>query len=219
MRPRVHKVAVIEDHLLQRKYAVALVQAQADLRVVFSGEDLPTFTSWLATADREAWPDLIMLDLMVDRRPDPKPETVRQLVVAGFRVVLFSALASPPLARQMIRAGAHGLIGKQDSETKILAALRTIIAGEEWVSPDLAALIAQDAKQPKLSDQEERALILYASGLSIEAVSTSIGVKTGTAKKYLQRVREKYAAVDRPLASRLDWNRVAAEDGYLVRAK
>lgn len=211
-----YRIAVIEDHLLQRKYAMALINAQPDMSVVYDGEDLPSFMTWLESTDRLARPSLVLLDLMVERGPHAKPETVRRLLATGMRVVLFSALTSPPLARRMIQSGVHGLIGKRDTESSILAALRAVLSGQWWVSPELAVLIAQDPNQPKLSDQEERALILYASGLSIDAVASSIGVRPDTAKKYLQRVRNKYAAVDRPLSSRAEWSRTAARDGYLT---
>ena len=167
------------------------------------------------SAGEESRPHLILLDLMAERGPNAKPEIVRQLVSAGFLIAVFSGVASPPLARQMVQAGVHGIIGKRDNEPKILAALRTILAGDWWVSPELAVVIAHDQRRPKLSDQEERALVLYASGLSIEAVATSLGVKPNTTKKYLQRVRDKYAAVNRPISSRLKWNQRAAEDGYI----
>jgi len=215
----VHRIAVIEDHFLQRRYASTLIGIQPDMTVTFEGEDLPQFMAWLETADETSRPELILLDLMAERGPNARPETVRQLVFAGFRVVVFSAIASPPLARQMIKAGVHGFISKRDNEQKIMAALRAIIAGDWWVSPELAVVIAHDQNRPKLSDQEERALILYASGLPLEAVSASLGVKPNTTKKYLQRVRNKYANVDRPLSSRLDWNQRAAEDGYLALAE
>lgn len=211
-----HRVAIVEDHLLQRRYATALVNAQPDMTVVYDGEDLPSFMTWLQTCDRLARPGLVLLDLMVERGPNARPETVKRLVASGVRVVLFSALASPPLARQMVHFGVSGVIGKRDNETSIVAALRAVLAGQSWVSPELAGLIAHDPDQPRLSDQEERALVLYAAGLSIESVAASIGVKPGTAKKYLQRVREKYAAVDRPVASRHELSRAAARDGYLV---
>ncbi|WP_181157579.1 response regulator transcription factor [Microbacterium sp. MYb62] len=212
-----YRVAVVEDHLLQRKYATALINAQSDMAVVYDGEDLPSFMTWLDKSARFSRPRLVLLDLMVERGPNASPEDVRRLVASGMHVVLFSALASPPLARQMIQAGASGVIGKRDSETSILAALRAVLAGESWVSPELAVLIAHDPNQPRLSDQEERALVLYASGLSIDSVAASIGVKPGTAKKYLHRVREKYAAVDRPVASREELIRAAARDGYSLR--
>lgn len=212
-----YRVAVVEDHLLQRKYATVLINAQPDMTVVYDGEDLPSFMTWLETMDRFSRPNLVLLDLMVERGPNANPEAVRRLVASGMRVVLFSALTSPPLARQLIQAGASGVIGKRDNETSILAAMRAALAGQPWLSPELAALIAHDPNQPRLSDQEERALILYASGLSIDSVAASIGVKPGTAKKYLQRVREKYAAVDRPVRSREELIRAAVRDGYLVQ--
>ncbi len=212
-----YRIAVVEDHLLQRRYATALIKAQPDMTVVYDGDDLPSFEAWLQSADRLSKPHLALLDLMVERGPDANPATVRGLVAAGIRVVLFSGLASPPLARQMIRAGASGVIGKRDNETSVLAGLRATLAGQWWVSPELAVLIAHDPKQPKLSDQEERALVLYASGLSVDSVAASIGVKPGTAKKYLQRVREKYAALDRPASTRQELIRAAARDGYLPR--
>ncbi|WP_156758956.1 response regulator transcription factor [Microbacterium karelineae] len=212
-----YRVAIVEDHLLQRRYATGLVNAQPDMTVVHDGEDLPSFMTWLESTERQSRPHLVLLDLMVERGPDACPSTVGRLVASGIRVVLFSALASPPLARQMIRAGASGVIGKRDDEATVLAALRAVLAGQRWVSPELAVLIAHDPQQPKLSDQEERALVLYASGLSIDSVAASIGVKPGTAKKYLHRVREKYSAVDRPVTSRQDLIRAAARDGYLPR--
>lgn len=211
------RIAVIEDHLLQRRYTTALINAQSDMDVVYDGEDLPSFMAWLNTIDRFSRPNLVLLDLMVERGPNANPEAARRLVASGMRVVLFSGLASPPLARQMVQAGASGLIGKRDSESSILSAIRAILVGETWVSPELAVLIALDPNQPRLSDQEERALVLYASGLSIDSVAASIGVKPGTVKKYLQRVREKYAAVDRPVKNREELIRAAFSDGYLLQ--
>lgn len=211
-----YQIAVIEDHLLQRRYATALIDAQSDMDVVYDGEDLPTFMSWLEETEPDLRPHLVLLDLMVERGPHAQPETVRQLLATGVRVVLFSALTSPPLARRMLQIGVHGLIGKRDSEVRILGALREVLIGETWISPDLASLIAQDPNQPQLSDQEERALVLYASGLPISAVASSIGVKPDTAKKYLQRIRDKYTAADRPLTSRAQWSRTAVLDGYLT---
>lgn len=83
------------------------------------------------------------------------------------------------------------------------------------MTPELATVIAGDPDRPKLSIQEERALVLYASGLTLDAVAESIGVKPDTAKQYLERVKKKYAAVGRPARTKVDLSRVALADGYL----
>ncbi|WP_134324191.1 response regulator transcription factor [Cumulibacter soli] len=210
-----HRIALIEDHLLQRRFAEKLLTGQPDMRVVFSGETLPDFMTWLGKSSPGSRPHLIVLDLLVDHQPSADPNTVRQLVRDGYLVVVLSALSSPPLVRRMILAGVNGIIGKRDSESTVVDALRRILAGEVWMTPELATVTARGAQRPTLSDQEERALILYASGCSIETVARSIGVQKNTAKKYIQRVREKYAALGRPSRNRIELHRAAAEDGYL----
>lgn len=55
-------------------------------------------------------------------------------------------------------------------------------------------------ERPKLSDQEERVLVAYASGATPDAAARRAGIKPGTAKQYLDRVKEKYRLAGRPTA-------------------
>ena len=213
--PRRRRIAIIEDHLLQRRYAERLIASQPDMSIVYSGSTLPEFMEWLSGVQAPEVPDLLVLDLTVERDDPADPIVVRKLIADGMRVILFTAMTSPPLVRQMLRVGVSGAIGKRDSEEHILLALRKVLGGSEWTSPELAAVIMQDSQRPQLSDQEERVLVLYASGLTLGAVADAIGVQPGTAKKYIQRVRLKYAEAGRPANSRSGLNRVATEDGYM----
>src|SRR5690606_3624216 len=138
-------------------------------------------------------PHLLVLDLVVDRGEDADPQVVSTLVRREIRVLVLSAMASPPLVREILRAGVHGIAGKRDTEADIVAAVWTILGGRDWITADLAAVIATDDRRPKLSGQEERALVFYASGLSLEAVAEAIGVSTHTARTYLKRIKAKYA--------------------------
>ena len=209
------RIAVVEDHLLQRKRTEELLTNQPAFSVVHSSEDLPTFVEWLRTCGPNGVPHLLILDLMVERRPNADPATVRKLIDAGVFVLVLSAMASPPLVREMIRAGVSGMVGKRDSEEDIISAVWSVLGRREWMTQELAAVIAGDERRPKLSDQEERALILYASGLTLAAVADSLGVKRDTAKTYLDRVKAKYSDVGRPVRSKVDLSRVAVVDGYL----
>lgn len=208
-------VAVVEDHLLQRKRTEELVAAQPGLRLVWSGETLPAFLAWLArsaTADR---PQLLMLDLMVERGPSATPEDIEAAIEAGIRVLVISALASPALIQRAIRAGVAGVVGKRDSEADIVTAIWSVIGGGHWMTQELASVIAGDASRPAFSEQEERVLVLYASGLTLDSVAEAIGIKPDTAKKYLNRVKVKYAAAGRPAGTKLELNEAARRDGLL----
>jgi DNA-binding NarL/FixJ family response regulator len=212
------RVAIVEDHLLQRRRTEQLIAHQDGLRVVHSCETMPEFLAWLKSADVRHRPHLLVLDLMVERQPSVDPRVVKTLVEAGMRVLVLSALASPSLVKDIIRAGVAGVVGKRDTEEDIVTAVWAVLRRGEWMTAELASVIAGDPNRPRLSIQEERTLVLYASGLTLEAVAASIGVRRDTAKQYLDRVKAKYAAAGRPVRTKVDLNRVASADGYLPQA-
>lgn len=214
-RANAWRIAVVEDHLLQRKRTEELLRAQGSFRVVHSAETLPEFVEWLAPQRSEDRPHLLILDLVVDRGVDADPDVVRAMTAAGIRVLVLSAMASPPLVRQMLRAGIAGVVGKRDSEADIISAVWSVLGRRQWMTPELAAVIAGDDSRPSLSEQEERVLMLYASGLTLDAVAAAIGVRPDTAKTYLDRIKQKYADVGRSVRSKVELSRAAMIDGYL----
>lgn len=209
------RIAIVEDHLLQRVRTEEMLVGAGRYDVVFRGESLPEFARWSESVPREQRPHLLLLDLMVDRRPSASPAQVAAMVNAGLTVLVLSAMASPSLVRQMIQAGVSGIVGKRDSEEDILAAAAAVLRGEEWMTAELASVIAGDSDRPALSMQEERALVLYASGLTMEEVGAAMNISRETAKQYLDRVKKKYTAAGMPVRTRLDYGRVAWADGYL----
>lgn len=214
--PRQWRIAIVEDHLLQRRRTEELIRAEPGLSVVHSCETMPDFLHWLATVPTEQRPHLLMLDLMVDRAPSASPVSVKKLIEAGLKVVVLSAMASPSLVRDVIQAGVGAIVGKRDAEEDIIMAVRAVLDSGHWMSQELADVIAADPQRPQLSGQEERALVLYASGLTLDAVADAIGVKPDTAKQYLERVKSKYASIGRKARTKLDLNRIALTDGYLA---
>jgi len=213
--PAYWRVAIVEDHRLQRLRTEELLTRQPGLRVVHAVETLDELVSWMAGGTPQSLPHLVVLDLVVDRGRDADPAVVERLVRSGMRVLVLSAMASVPLVRAMIRAGVAGFVGKRDTEEDIVAAVWAVLRRRQWITPELASVMAGDAQRPRLSDQEERALVLYASGLTLDAVAVALGVKRDTVKKYLERVKAKYAEVGRPVRTKIDLNREAIRDGLM----
>lgn len=213
--PAYWRVAIVEDHRLQRLRTEELVNRQPGLRVVHSCETLDELVAWMASGRPQSLPHLVVLDLVVDRGRDADPAVVERLVRSGLRVLVLSAMASVPLVRAMIRAGVVGFVGKRDAEEDVVAAIWAVLRRRQWMTPELASVMAGDGQRPRLSDQEERALVLYASGLTLDAVAVALGVKRDTVKKYLERVKAKYAEVGRSVRTKIDLNREAIRDGLM----
>ncbi|CAM3190149.1 hypothetical protein NODU109028_02605 [Nocardioides dubius] len=206
---------MVEDHLLQRLATVDLVAAQPGVRVVWHGETLHDFLVWRADSPVHLHPRLLMLDLHVDRGPVVEPESVRALVADGVAVLVFSAMGDPDQLRAVLRAGASGVLGKRDSEANVVAAMWAVLARRRWMTRELEALRSEPARRPVLSEQERQALVLYASGNTLRAVAETLGVQLNTAKKYLSRVKRKYADVGRPVRTKVELNAAARRDGLL----
>lgn len=209
------RMAIVEDHRLQRMRTEELLSRQAGLRVVHACETLDELVAWMAAQTRQTRPHVVVLDLVVDRGRDADPAVVEQLVRSGIRVLVLSALASMPLVRAMIRAGVSGFAGKRDTEEDIVAAVWAVLRRRQWITPELAGVMAGDDQRPRLSDQEERSVVLYASGLTLDAVAAELGVKRDTVKTYLERVKAKYAEIGRPVRTKIDLNREAVRDGLM----
>ncbi|MBL3685471.1 DNA-binding response regulator [Leucobacter zeae] len=212
---RVCRVAIVEDHTLQRARTEELLQRHGGFEVVFSGVSAPEFAEWVRAAPREERPHLLVLDLMIDRAPSVDVALVEALLRAGLRIVVLSALASPPLVRSIVRAGVSGVVSKRDREEDIMAAITAVLRGDEWMTTELASVIAGDPDRPALSVQEERALVLYASGLTLEQVAEMMHIGRETAKQYLDRVKKKYSAAGVAVRSKLDLGRIAWAEGYV----
>ncbi|MGI5489622.1 hypothetical protein [Microtetraspora malaysiensis] len=71
------------------------------------------------------------------------------------------------------------------------------------------------AAGPRLSGQERAVLLGYASGLTLTAAARRAGIRPATAKKYLERVKQKYADCGRNAYTKLDLASRAREDGLI----
>lgn len=209
------RIAVVEDHRLQRMRTVDLLEAEPGFRVVHTCETLEMLVHWLPLTNASTRPHVVLLDLVVDRGDDADPAVVRRLIQSGIKVLILSGMASVPLVREMARIGVGGFVGKRDPEEDIVAAVWAVLSRRQWITPELATVMLTDESRPALSDQEETALVLYASGLTLDSVAAAMHVKPDTAKTYLERVKAKYASAGRPARTKVDLHREATRDGLL----
>jgi len=207
-------LGIVDDHQVLLDGLRAWIEAQADdVKVV------ATCSSWSQLLAHPAFPcDAVLLDLELGDGVPPAVK-IATLRMTGVATVVVSTYAEPSMVRECVSAGALGFVPKSEHASVILASVRSAVRGEAYLSPSVAAaLLAQDdgsADVPRLSDQERRVLVLYASGLPMKSVARRLDVGYETAKSYLGRVREKYADCGRDARSKIDLRRRAVEDGLI----
>ena len=201
-------IAVIEDHPLALAGMNAVCATNPAWQVVHSGDSITD----LLTGKNMC--DIVILDLELHGHLVTVAQ-IKELLDAGSRVLVVSALTSPTRVRSLLRAGVTGFVSKHEPQEVLLDAIQAAAVGEPWTSVDLAAMLERDPQRPALSEQEQRALSLYASGLKLQSVARIMDVKPSTVKEYIERIRAKYEAIGRYAPTKVHLARNAEEDGYL----
>ena len=205
-------VAAVDDHPIILDSVAGWVMAdEGDIRVVATAA---TVDALLAGPGRHA--DVVLLDLDLGDGTTVAGN-VAAILAAGPAVLVLSASDRPLAVRAAMHAGARGYALKNEQASQIRSAIREVAAGRDWITPALAYILATDdaADGPALSQQERRALQLYATGLPMKSVARKMTISEETVKQYLGRVREKYALAGRAAPTKLELYYRAVEDGHL----
>jgi DNA-binding NarL/FixJ family response regulator len=205
-------VAAVDDHPIVLDGITGwIMAADSGIRVVGTAA---TVDALLAGPGRRAHVILLDLDLGDGTTVERNVAAIR---AAGPVVLVLAASDKPLSVRAAMRAGALGYVLKSEETAQIQAAIKTVAAGMDWISPRLAYIFATDdaLDRPALSPQEARALQLYATGMPMKSVARRMILSEETVKQYVGRVREKYARADRAAPTKLELYHRAVEDGYL----
>ena len=202
---------ILEDHPLVREALVdRLVSQLGDIETVYAGASVDDAIAAMAPGA-----DCVILDLDLADNRSPL-SNLGALSELGVPVLIVSALGDPATIRAALAVGAAGFVSKQAETTELVDAVRATLRGEHYTSSEVAAaLLAGGGTSVALSDQERRALVLYASGLKMRAVARRMGVTEGTAQEYIKRVRAKYGRAGTPLPTKTDLYLMARREGLV----
>jgi DNA-binding NarL/FixJ family response regulator len=205
------KVVVVDDHPVVRRGIVATFDEQPDFQVVAEG----------ASADearilvREKRPDLVLLDVTMPGGGIEAAAAIAQSHPEA-AILMLSIREDLTTVRSALRAGANGYISKGVAGEDLVASARRILAGERYVSPELAArLISEDpvgaetekservTLRASLTQRERQIFELLGEGLSNQEIADRVGLTENTIKHYITPLLHKLGVRNRTEAALL----------------
>jgi DNA-binding NarL/FixJ family response regulator len=206
-RPAI-RVLIADDHEVVREGLVAMIDRQADMRVVAQAADgIAAVRLW-----GEQRPDVALLDL---RMPGLDGVgvigRVRELDPAARILILTTYDGDEDIYRGM-RAGAKAYLLKDAPREQLLDCIRAVHAGDTYVPPDVAAKLAAQAAGERLTDRELEILTLMAVGDTNKMIARKLDIGEGTVKTHVKSVLSKLGANSRTEAAA-----VAARRGLIER--
>ncbi len=187
------RVAVVDDHPHVAIALRALLDESPDIQLVAEsrrGKDVTTLV-------RQSQPDIILLDLLIE------PEFDALAAVRGLRmnfpelkICLLSAFLEPSMLHDLLQAGVHGYILKDDDYiSKIDIIIRDLIDGEIYLSPQAYTALAKatraEGQTQPLSERETEILRLAKRGLPNPQIAKSLHISPGTVRNYLSSIYRK----------------------------
>jgi len=145
------------------------------------------------TLARETQPDIVLMDLSM---PVLDGVSATRRIISEFpdiKVVVLTMHDDPPLTRSALEAGASAYLTKGTSFADVLDTLRRVLAGEEVLSPQLAASMltvveAEDPGEELLSSRQTEILQMIADGQSTKQVARELGITQKTVHNHLNAI-------------------------------
>ncbi len=186
---------------------------RAGFRMLLAGEDgievVAEAGNGLEAVDKAARfePTVILMDI---RMPELDGlEATRRILTAdaAARILILTTFDLDEYVYEALRAGASGFVLKDDPPEQLIAAVRTVAAGDAMLSPGITKrVIEQFARGPRpsrpkgldeLTVREHEVFELIARGLSNAEIGHALFISDTTVKTHVTRVLQKLELRDR----------------------
>ena len=187
------RVAVVDDHPHVAIALRTLLNETPDIQLVAESRR----GSDVAALVRKARPDVLLLDLFIEPEFDALA-TTRQLRddFPDLKICLLSAYLEPALLRDLLAAGVHGYILKDDDYvSRIDVIIRDLAAGRLYLSPQAYEALAQATREQRqeiqLSEREVEILRLAKRNLQNPQIAETLHISAGTVRNHLSEIYRK----------------------------
>ena len=197
------RVLVADDQSMVRAGFRMLLAGEEDIEVVAEA------SNGLEAVNKTArfHPSVVLMDI---RMPELDGlQATRRILAAdnSARILILTTFDLDEYVYEALRAGASGFVLKDDSPEQLIAAIRTVAAGDALLSPTITSRVIQKfARMPRpapprelddLSERERDDFRLMARGLSNGEIAQELYISETTVKTHVTHILQKLGLRDR----------------------
>lgn len=190
------RVVLVDDHPLFRQGLAQMLAVEPGLLVCGEAADAPQAKRVVA-AQR---PDLVIVDISLASGDGIELVKDLQAMHPGLPMLVLSMHDEVLYAERALRAGARGYVMKRASTGEVLTAIRQVLAGEFYVSPDIKNRLLQRltvagftpaSPLEMLSDRELEVYRLTGDGLTLPQIAKHLQISPSTVESHRARIKAK----------------------------
>ncbi|HVA77035.1 MAG TPA: response regulator transcription factor [Candidatus Binataceae bacterium] len=186
------RILIADDHALFRQGLKSLLDLQPELVVVAEIDRADTLAAAVATAH----PDIVLLDLQMDRWAADEIESL----VPCTSVIVLTASERIEDALGALRAGARAIVQKRFAVETLMEAIRAVADGLVWIPPAIQAQVMTQWGTPRgerLTAREIEIARAVAAGSKNAEIAAQLSISESTVKTHLNNIFQKLGVRDR----------------------
>lgn len=188
-------ILLADDHKIIREGLRLLLEKEPDFRVVAEAEG----GNQAVELTRKFKPDVVILDIAMPDGNGIEAATRIHQEFKDLKIIALTMHSNKSYLTGMLRAGTVGYLLKHCAAEELVNAVREVMAGKAYISPDIAPLLLQDYKGAKsrenlgsqLSEKELEVLRLLTDGLDIHEMAKRLDVSVKTIDRTRNSIMEK----------------------------
>lgn len=191
------RILIIEDHTLLRAGLRALLTQGDEFEVAGEFDNGRDAVRAIGTLE----PDLVLMDLSMPGMNGIEAITEIKRRDPAARILVLTIHRGEEYIQESLRAGANGYVLKDASQDELRVAIRSVLSGKTYLSPDVSASVVngylnkdtERANTPwsALTHREREVLKLVAEGHSNRSIAQFLSLSVKTVEKHRSNVMRK----------------------------
>ncbi len=188
------KILLADDHSVVRRGTGLILKEIFPHTEILHTDSFDAVLSVLAVHEI----DLLILDINLPGGNTPVMIEKAKAIQPSVKILIFSAFDEGQYALRYLNAGADGYLNKLTSEDQIVAAAKSILRGERYISEKVKEkmLESSNGKAPEnplemLSNRELEIVTLFAQGEGNLEIANKLNIQMSTVSTYKNRIFDK----------------------------
>ena len=190
------EVVVVDDHEMVRDGLIRLLTIQGRYRVTASLDSAEALYGSL----KDHLPDILIMDLSMAGMGGAEAVKRMMLKWPELKIIIFSIYKNQRLAKHLFKLGAKAYVTKSSKSAVVVQAIDKVMAGDRFVSPDLAIDIDEvDVDQDalaSLSAKEFDILCFIGEGLTTQQISEKMFLSSKTIANNISIIKKKLGVIN-----------------------
>ena len=187
------KVLIADDHAIVRAGLTALLNTESDIEVVGQAKNgIEAIKETIRLS-----PDIVILDLMMPKKDGVEATAEIVEKVPYSKVILLTTYGTSDGIAHALQSGARGAILKNADNSQLLAAIRRVAQGEDYVAPEIKRQLAIDPPIPELTPRQKEVLASIVRGLTDRDIARQLGIRRDGVNAHVSAILQKLGVANR----------------------